>query len=189
MSTSCPHDVETVPIGPPLRCHAVGQTPTYDQLRGERINADVPASEPELSPLERPGKHRLRDGMPAAAGEPSPGLEEGSVVSWSGFNTGHSDPPGKHRLRDDTPAAAATSGSSPRPGPKPGGELTESWSWFGVAESGHAGPSTLTRPNHPPVGTPQRGHRPSAGQQANTGRRETTSYAYFPPPAHARGRQ
>jgi len=31
----------------------VSLTPIYDQLRGERINADVPASAPDLSPTPR----------------------------------------------------------------------------------------------------------------------------------------
>lgn len=33
-----------LPAGPPLQCHPVSQTPIYDQLRGEHINVDVPAS-------------------------------------------------------------------------------------------------------------------------------------------------
>lgn len=31
------------PADAPLRCGRMGQTPIYDQVRGERINADVPA--------------------------------------------------------------------------------------------------------------------------------------------------
>jgi hypothetical protein len=42
-----------------LRCRAVGQTPIYDQLRGERINADVPPSTVESDRLVSSGKHRL----------------------------------------------------------------------------------------------------------------------------------
>jgi hypothetical protein len=34
------------------------QTPIYEQLRGERINADVPSSETGPSRVGRPGRHR-----------------------------------------------------------------------------------------------------------------------------------
>ena len=44
-SAGCPHHVDAALNGTPLRCRTVSQTPTYDQLRGERINADVPAGE------------------------------------------------------------------------------------------------------------------------------------------------
>lgn len=36
-----------------LGCRVVSLTPIYDQLRGERINADVPASAPDLGPMQR----------------------------------------------------------------------------------------------------------------------------------------
>ncbi len=56
----------------------MGQVPIYDQLRGERINADVPASETDLQRVERPGKHRLLADAPSAAavfGPPGPGAD------------------------------------------------------------------------------------------------------------------
>ena len=41
-----------------LRCRSVGDTPIYDQLWGERINADVPPSIPDAHRLGHSGKHR-----------------------------------------------------------------------------------------------------------------------------------
>jgi hypothetical protein len=38
-----------------LWCRAVSLTPIYDQLRGERINADLPASGSEPRPAQRRG--------------------------------------------------------------------------------------------------------------------------------------
>jgi hypothetical protein len=35
--------VHAAPAIPPLQCCPVSQTPIYDQLRGERINANAPA--------------------------------------------------------------------------------------------------------------------------------------------------
>jgi hypothetical protein len=46
------------PADPPLRCRAVSPTPIYDQLRGERINADVPATGTEPQQVGHLGKHR-----------------------------------------------------------------------------------------------------------------------------------
>src|SRR6185312_14810004 len=62
-------------------------TPIYDQLRGERINADVPATGTEPQRKDHPGKHRLPGGPPSAvtvSGLPS---RTGSdrVASWSWF--------------------------------------------------------------------------------------------------------
>ena len=41
-----------------LRCRPVWETPIYEQLRGERINADVPPTETALPRVGRPGRHR-----------------------------------------------------------------------------------------------------------------------------------
>jgi hypothetical protein len=49
----------------PLRCRPVGQTPIYDQLRGERINADVAPSTTALH--AHSGRHRLDEETPSAA--------------------------------------------------------------------------------------------------------------------------
>ena len=62
--TACTHHVDTSSTGPPLRCCPVGQTPIYDQLRGERINADVPATGADPQRVDHAGKHRLPAGAP-----------------------------------------------------------------------------------------------------------------------------
>lgn len=46
------------PVMVSLRCRAVGDTPIYDQLLGERINARVPPSTPESRRLPRSADHR-----------------------------------------------------------------------------------------------------------------------------------
>ena len=140
-----------------LRCHAVGQTPTYDQLRGERINADVPASETDPYPFERPGRHRLKEDIP------------------------DSDPPGRHRLRTETPAAAAVCDSSPRPG----ADLTEGWSWFEVREPSHRGRS-IDRHTTGSLHSDDIQDIQAVGQQADADPREPVPYVRLPPPAHAR---
>jgi hypothetical protein len=72
ISTACPHDVDAVCAGSPT-VSRVSQTPTYDQLRGERLNADLPAieansftSETDPDPLAHSGKHRRDDGPSTA---------------------------------------------------------------------------------------------------------------------------
>jgi hypothetical protein len=55
------------PVKLPLGSHSVGQTPIYDQLRGERITADVPPSPPDLHHPARPTGHRLSPETPGAA--------------------------------------------------------------------------------------------------------------------------
>ena len=110
----------------PLRCRTVSQTPTYDQLRGERINADVPAGEVDPHPVGRPGRHRVRDGMPAgsAVSDPDPGGD--SIEDRSGFAPGDSDRSGKHQLRVEAAAGSVVRRVSA--GPRAG--LAEDWSWF-----------------------------------------------------------
>ena len=54
------------------------ETPIYEQLRGERINADVPSSETGSSLVGRPGRHRLvpdTTGSVAACRPPGPGAD------------------------------------------------------------------------------------------------------------------
>jgi hypothetical protein len=120
--------------GAPLRCRTVSQTPTYDQLCGERINADVPAGEADPHPVGRPGRHRIRDGMPAgsAVSDPDPGGDP--IEDWAGSATGDPDRSGKHQLRDEAPAESVRRLSA---GPR--ADLAEDWSWFktGKPSLGH----------------------------------------------------
>ena len=53
----------------------MGETPIYDQVCGERINADVPASGTDPQRSGYHGKHRLLPDTPVAAvfGPPNPG--------------------------------------------------------------------------------------------------------------------
>ena len=139
----------------------VSHTPTYDQLRGERINVDVPTSpagvptrpaEPES--LTRPGRHHLRDDAPTAVAAlgPSPGSGVGIAAHWPGCRTGDCDPRGKHSVADDPPGTTEVSG----PSREPGAGLAESWSWFetgeaGQCRSGHYRPSGPLPSGEPPV--------------------------------------
>jgi hypothetical protein len=119
----------------PLRWRAVRQTPTYDQLRGERINADVPASKVDPDRLDCHGRHHLQDDAPVAPAVcgPLPGPRREQAEDWSGFGTGGVDRPGKHRLRDHAPAAAVC---GPSLGPET--DPVEGWSWFGQNKPGRA---------------------------------------------------
>ncbi len=142
-SIGCPHDVDALPAIAPLRCRAMSHTPTYDQLRGERINADVPAGQAHPRPVDQHGSHfLLADTTTAATGcSPTPGPRGDRAGDRSGFRTGDVDGPGKHRLRDDPPAA--TEGGCPSSGP--GVDLTEGWSWFGTGVPGRPGPANAPR--------------------------------------------
>ncbi len=57
----------------PLRCRPVGQTPIYDQLRGERINVDVPSSGADSQRVgHRAGNTACPPGAQAVFGSPDP---------------------------------------------------------------------------------------------------------------------
>lgn len=188
--TGCPHDVEALPAIARLRCRAMSHTPTYDQLRGERINADVPVSQAHPGPVDQPGSHHLRADTPTAATgcSPSPGPRGDRARDRSGFGTGNVDRPGKHRLRNDAPAA--TVGGGPSPGP--GVDLAEDWSWFGTGEPGRPGPTNAPPSAHSLAGTPGRGHMPVAGRQVGAdprGASEQAARALVPAPTHAHDRQ
>jgi hypothetical protein len=112
--------------GAPLRCRAVS-TPTYDQLCGERINADDPGSEADPYSVDHPRKHRIRGdvlGADTACGPP-PGPGAHSAKDWSWCATDDPDRPGKHRIRDD--ASGADTACGPPPGP--GAHSAKDWSW------------------------------------------------------------
>jgi hypothetical protein len=74
-----PQPVHTTVLPPPqTRLYGVrpmGRTPIYDQLRGERINADVPAAEAGPQVGGRRGRHHVlvvAPGPAAVAGPPGP---------------------------------------------------------------------------------------------------------------------
>jgi hypothetical protein len=65
-----------VPFWPnlPVRSRSVSETPIYDQLRGERLNADVPASGAGGQLTSHCGQHHLPAealGRPEAIGRPA----------------------------------------------------------------------------------------------------------------------
>ena len=56
-----------------LRCRLMSPTPIYDLLRGERINAEVPAADVGPPLIEHGRKHRLPvDALTAVAGFDEP---------------------------------------------------------------------------------------------------------------------
>lgn len=86
VSSTCTHDVDAAPADPPLRFRPVSPTPIYSQLRGERINADVPVTEAHPQEVDHPGKHRLPDGGPDPAAvfarPPIAGAARAAGCSW-----------------------------------------------------------------------------------------------------------
>jgi hypothetical protein len=70
----------------------VSQTPTYDQLRGERINADVPASEANPQLTDRPGRHRVREDTPTDSAVPGPSLGPATDLGGNGPRFGRRKP-------------------------------------------------------------------------------------------------
>ena len=68
LSTACTHTLWMPWLSMlALGCRLVGQTPIYDQLRSERINADVPPSHIHSHRPADPGRHRLDAEAPNAA--------------------------------------------------------------------------------------------------------------------------
>jgi hypothetical protein len=64
----CVHTMLMSPsAGVLLRCRLMGETPIYDQVRGERINAEVPASGADSQRVAEHGKHRMFSDAPVAA--------------------------------------------------------------------------------------------------------------------------
>lgn len=109
------------PVMGSLRCRAVGHTPIYDQLRGERINADVPTNDVDLHRDGSASRRRRGAAAPGAArllGQSGPGTE---------------DVAGHHRRVEAYPAAALTGDEL--------GTVGVNGSFAGVVESGgRAGP-------------------------------------------------
>lgn len=173
----------------------VSQTPIYDQVRGERINADVPASdvdvpasESDLDPRTHLGRYHLRgDGSTAASvcGS-SPGSEADLAGDWAGFGTGDSDHPGKHWLRDDALGAAGVCG----PAPGLAADFAENWSWFGTGEPGSVDPANSARGVRCSAGSPSCRSASAANEQADADQRVLLGqalHALHPPPGHACG--
>jgi hypothetical protein len=100
----------------PPTVRGVSQTPTYDQLRGERINADVPASEDKAPLVDQPGRHHPLNGAPGArAHSRSPKAAAHLAPAWSWFESVDSGPPGRHHLWEDAPNTAEIRGQSATP--------------------------------------------------------------------------
>lgn len=166
-----------------LRCRAMSQTPTYDQLRGERINADIPASEADSEQVDHFGRHRLVDGLDAAVCGQPPG-SRADLAGWPGFGTVNSGQPGRHRLHDDPPGAPAICG----PSSGPPADLVGGWSWFTPADPGRAGLANATGPVPFTAGTDPRGQTHVTDQEACCGQRAALKQALravLPPPADA----
>ncbi|MCA1697046.1 MAG: hypothetical protein LC749_21275 [Actinobacteria bacterium] len=110
-------------------------TPLYDQVRGERINADVPPSDAQPHQLEDPGKHRLADvelGSATACTRPPRTAADRANADVSPRDAdpqqrGH---PAKHHLPDGEPGLAAAFTRSPAAAADP----VASWSWFATVE-------------------------------------------------------
>ncbi|MBV9057936.1 MAG: hypothetical protein JO296_00915 [Pseudonocardiales bacterium] len=86
----------------------MSQTPTYDQLRGERINTDVPAGEADPQPVDRPGRHRLQDAATAESAVPAALLGRRADLAGSHPRFGR-------EKRDKCHEAAATTGQYHKP--------------------------------------------------------------------------
>jgi hypothetical protein len=125
----------------------VSQTPTYDQLRDERIKV---ARQADSLLVDHFGKHRPPDDTTPTAVRHDPAPEPGIDLSddWSGFRTGRGARSGKHRPRDDAPAATTAAGgqSSPRTA-----DLAENWSWFGPSEPDCTVPRNVVASTSAPV--------------------------------------
>jgi hypothetical protein len=120
LPTACTHHLARAPQAvhttvmppPPGRLYGVrlmGQTPIYDQLRGERINADIPATAAVPQLLDHPGRHHLlavAPGPAAVFGPRRPGtdLNENRHHPLGTYPAGH---PAIHARQ--APAHAASS--------------------------------------------------------------------------------
>lgn len=123
--TGCPRAIHT-PHQLSTRCgcrrrrpmhtvRAVSQTPTYDQLRGERINADVPSSEEQPPRLDQPGKHDPLNAPDVLAHAQSRETEAEPVTAWSWFESVDRGPSGRHHLWSEVSAATEVRDPAPAP--------------------------------------------------------------------------
>lgn len=133
---TCTHEVDAALSGPPLRCRPVRTTPLYDQLCGERINADVPPSAARSHQLEDRGKHRLADGdlgsVTGCIRAPRTAADRANAdVVPRDADPQQRDHPAKHHRPDGEPDLAA---AFTRP-PATTVDQVATWSWFATAES------------------------------------------------------
>lgn len=91
----------------------VSQTPTYDQLRGERINADVPPSEVHPPRLDQPGKHDPLNAPDVLAHGQSRETEAELATAWSWFESVDAGPSGRHHLSSEVLAAVEVRDPAP----------------------------------------------------------------------------
>jgi AMP-binding enzyme len=105
----------------------VSPTPTYDQLREERVKVTRNA---DSLLIDHSGKHHLPDDTTpqAAAHDRSPHPNIDLTDDRSGSKTDRGTRHGKHR--DDIPAATAATSRSPHQTADP----DRGWSWFGPSE-------------------------------------------------------
>ncbi len=151
VSATCPHDVDAAGAGPPVRSRPVSQSPIYDQLRGERINADVPAAEAEHQRVDHPGKHRLSaDGPgPAAVFGRSPGAGADLAAGWGWFTAVEPAvqaplPPAAHgrqkQAQPDSAPPAPEIGQNPARHAAPDGRGAHPGEGFGPRQVDHTEP-------------------------------------------------
>jgi len=150
-----------------LRCRLVGQTPIYDQLRGERINSDVPPSRADQHVYS--GKHRLDEQTPgpvAVAGRPSGpgaggltghhrrvGTSPGARPAGDELRAGRAWGP-RAAIRSEAPARAAPHHAG-HPSAAAAGDpcaVEASGHAFGHQAVGTADPDRRTEPSPAPVG-------------------------------------
>jgi hypothetical protein len=123
----------------------MSQTPTYHQLRDERITV---ASDADSAQIDQSGKHRLGEDLTTAPlRDRSPGPEADLTDEGSVVRACQGDRRGKHRLRDDASFTTATADRSPRRRT----DLAEDWSWLGPAEPDRAGSGNLAAWMRPSV--------------------------------------
>lgn len=144
-STRCPPALHSLPhlytrcgcrpLRPAPTVSPVRTTPLYDQLRGERINADVPPSDTQPQQPQDRGKHRLADGELGSATECTRPPRTAADRANADVPPRNADPqqrshPAKHHFNDGEPGLAAAF----TPPPTAAAERVARWSWFATAE-------------------------------------------------------
>ena len=76
----------------------VSETPTYDQLRGERIEADMAACEADPPAVDRPGRHRLHDDAIAGSAVPTAWLRPRADLADNQPRFGREKPDGRREI-------------------------------------------------------------------------------------------